>query len=269
MLSNLIEFVARTHILVLHFPIALITIAAILESVRLFYFIISRQPASKLYRPSTTASAMLTFGLLATILAVTTGLVLGFDHSNAVDLHRILGIVAGILVLITAAALLIALRKSTFKWSLIYLCLLIPSALTVSAAAHFGGELTHGKGFLTDPLKAMFVEPIAPQAQEHNISNAALESFNTTILPIFNNSCTKCHGEKKQKGDIRLDTLAYTLDADAQIVDRDNPDDSELLYRIELPADDDDAMPPLEKAEPLTDQNLEDIRAWLALLKIE
>jgi hypothetical protein len=36
---------------------------------------------------------------------------------------------------------------------------------------------------------------------------SAKDDFETTVLPFLQEHCFKCHGEKKQKGDIRLDTL--------------------------------------------------------------
>ena len=35
--------------------------------------------------------------------------------------------------------------------------------------------------------------------------------FNTDIKPIFDKHCIKCHGEKKQKSDLRLDSRANIL----------------------------------------------------------
>ena len=39
-------------------------------------------------------------------------------------------------------------------------------------------------------------------------SLSAEEDFDTTVLPFIQEHCFKCHGKKKQKGDIRLDTLS-------------------------------------------------------------
>ena len=153
MLNHLIEFIARTHLVVLHFPIALITVAAIIESTRLLHLKLTRRSIPDHFRPSQSASIILAFALASTIVAVTTGIILGFDETTAVDLHRILGIVSGILILITSIALLIALKKATHKPALAYLALLIASAAAVSITGHLGGNLTHGSGFLTDPQK--------------------------------------------------------------------------------------------------------------------
>lgn len=266
MLNNILEFVGRTHLVVLHFPIALIVCAAIVESSRLLWLRASRRSIADQFRLSSSASVMLALGLASTVVAVITGLVFGFDYSDAVDLHRILGLVSGALVVITSVVLLIARRKKTTKPALVYIFLLCISAVAVSITGHFGGNLTHGEGFLTQPLKDIFIEPLAPQAQEHNISNTSLETYNTIIQPLFNDGCIKCHGPKKQKGDIRLDSLSYTLDPDAGIVERGSPDASELIYRLHLPQADEDAMPPEGKGDPFTDEQIQSIESWITSL---
>ena len=70
--------------------------------------------------------------------------------------------------------------------------------------------------------------------------------FHKQVRPILEVSCIECHGVEKQKGDLRLDTLANLLkggDSGPAIVPG-NIDESILLERIFLPADDDEIMPP-------------------------
>lgn len=40
------------------------------------------------------------------------------------------------------------------------------------------------------------------------------------VLPIFRTYCLSCHGEKKQAGDLRLDTLSTDLNADQAVAER-------------------------------------------------
>ncbi len=44
---------------------------------------------------------------------------------------------------------------------------------------------------------------------------AATESYNKLIKPFFSEHCEKCHGEKKKKGDLRLDTLGADFESPA------------------------------------------------------
>ena len=269
MLEHLIEFFGRTHLVVLHFPIALVIVAAVVEVSRAIAPKIRREPKSELFRPSSAASLMFVFALLGTVVSVSTGLVLGFDGGQRVDLHRILGIVSGVMMLMTGIALVRAMRPQS-RGGLVYLGLLSVSAAGVGLTGHFGGELTHGAGFVTKPLERMLgmEEAVISEfdLEALNISQASLDSFNDTILPIFMNSCVECHGPDDAEDDIRLDSIAYVLDPAADMIRRDDPGMSELVYRIDLPHDDPDIMPPEEDGEPLTRAEIELVWGWIASL---
>jgi len=60
-----------------------------------------------------------------------------------------------------------------------------------------------GSGAAPPVIPAAFVA--APNAPGSSIPNSA--DFDKIIAPFFKQHCTRCHGEKKQKGDLRLDTL--------------------------------------------------------------
>ena len=70
------------------------------------------------------------------------------------------------------------------------------------------------------------------------------------IQPLLNAKCVNCHGEAKQKGGLRLDTAENVFKggkgAKEDNIVKGNIEDSELTYRISLPKDDDDVMPPFE-----------------------
>ncbi len=88
--------------------------------------------------------------------------------------------------------------------------------------------------------------------------------FKTHILPILQNSCAKCHGEDKQKDDLRLDTFAYVMKGSEHgaVVVAEDLIGSSLFQRITLPADDDDIMPP--KDGPLAKNEIALIKNWIA-----
>jgi mono/diheme cytochrome c family protein len=92
---------------------------------------------------------------------------------------------------------------------------------------------------------------------------ASAVDFAKEIRPIFAESCYKCHGPKKVKGKLRLDSKAEILKTDTVIV-AGKPDESELLKRISLPHDHDDLMPPVDEGEPLKPEQIELIKKWIA-----
>ncbi|MDB6170730.1 MAG: beta-hexosaminidase [Chthoniobacteraceae bacterium] len=81
---------------------------------------------------------------------------------------------------------------------------------------------------------------------------------------VLAHHCTKCHGQQKQKGELRLDTkeLAFKGGENGVVLVPGNPAESELLKRITLPKGHEDLMPPKDNA--LEPQEIETLRKWIA-----
>ncbi|MSU63333.1 MAG: hypothetical protein EXS31_13210 [Pedosphaera sp.] len=94
--------------------------------------------------------------------------------------------------------------------------------------------------------------------------NAEKIDFNR-VKPLIESSCLSCHGEKEQKGKLRLDTKAAALkggaDKGAALVPG-QPEKSPLFSSTVLPPDHDDIMPP--KGGPLTREQTELLRLWIS-----
>lgn len=266
MIDNLTEFLGRTHLVVLHFPIALLIVGACVE---LLSALNLRRTASR-YTPTHAGTIMFVFALLACAYTVVSGLILGFDGSSKVDLHRILGIATGILVLLTAIPLVASRREHPGSAPKLYLALLVISAGAVGFTGHLGGDLTHGKGYITRPLLDIFNPQPEPTAAldpaSFNITQEQLDIYLDQIQPIFDASCIDCHGADDPADDVRLDALAFVLADTPEIIVRADPDASELIYLIELPAGDPDIMPPEDHADPLTPEQTQLIRDWVESL---
>ena len=88
--------------------------------------------------------------------------------------------------------------------------------------------------------------------------------FAKQIRPIMADTCYKCHGEKKVKGKLRLDSAeAFQKGGkDGKIIEPGHPDKSDLIRRITLSKDDDDVMPPEGDLLPKDKQEL--IKTWIA-----
>ena len=84
------------------------------------------------------------------------------------------------------------------------------------------------------------------------------------IKPIFEKSCFKCHGEEKQKGKLRLDSVAAVKKGgeDGEVITAGQSAKSPLVHAVAR-LDEDSAMPPDGKGDPLTKEQIGLIRAWI------
>ncbi len=87
--------------------------------------------------------------------------------------------------------------------------------------------------------------------------------FKKDIEPVLQQSCIKCHGPEKQKGDLRLDSKAAAMKGgkDGLVITPGQGEKSELYRRISLPAGSDDIMP--SKGDPLTKAQTDLIKQWI------
>ncbi len=117
------------------------------------------------------------------------------------------------------------------------------------------------------PLPALCIAfaIFTPSAWVHQ---AVALDYKKDILPIFDRKCFKCHSDREgvSKGSLILDDLEefekYSVGPNHPVVPGD-PEKSDLLRFIELPSDDNDAMPPSGKGEPLSDKEKELVRQWI------
>ncbi|MEZ5387206.1 MAG: c-type cytochrome domain-containing protein [Prosthecobacter sp.] len=142
--------------------------------------------------------------------------------------------------------------------------------------------MSHGSKFLTEkapePLKSQmiamekwilsFVEQPKPETPEPALTAASADKlvFADLIQPIFAAKCNKCHGEEKQKGELRLDTYEFTMQGGENSGDKNivpgKPEDSVSMQLILLPEDDDEHMPP-EGKDQLTKEETAIIQWWI------
>jgi mono/diheme cytochrome c family protein len=102
------------------------------------------------------------------------------------------------------------------------------------------------------------VSKLPPAAAKQGVNYA------TDIKPIFEKSCVKCHGTEKQKGKLRLDSLAASLKGgeNGKCIAPGDSAKSGLVHSVAR-LDPDSAMPPEDKGSPLTKEQVGLIRAWI------
>jgi len=102
----------------------------------------------------------------------------------------------------------------------------------------------------------------------------AASDFKTEIYPLIETHCLKCHSAThevngkvlKPKGGIRLDAAWAMLKGNDDVVPVKPKDveNSDLLRVVTLPRDDDKAMPPENKGDPLTAAEIATLKTWIA-----
>jgi hypothetical protein len=84
------------------------------------------------------------------------------------------------------------------------------------------------------------------------VSGEAGSLYAQVVQPILQRRCISCHGPEKQKGELRLDSLAGVRrggQAGLALVPG-NASESLMIRRLLLPPEDEDHMPPEGKPQP-------------------
>lgn len=288
--SHLLHFIARLHVTIVHFPIALIIVAGLLTWIG--------RPGS----PRRLAAAWcLGLGALGAALAATTGWMLAdfepIERSarTTLLLHRWLGVGVAALSLLALAASALT-RGEKGRAETVHTGALFLAVVGVAIGGHLGGTLVHGSGYLTsvfgteeDPARPA-PPPAADADSEPAPGGGALATLPGTetgtpgtvpdrdsaapavatvdywrdVEPILEACCYSCHGPRRMKGKLRLDRpeQMFQRAGRARVVIPGNPEASELYYRVTLPADDEDIMP--ADGDPLTPKQIQTIHTWIS-----
>lgn len=231
-LANLpvsLQVLGRMHPMVLHFPVVLIILLL------LFHLILPRKEATD---TSTLIPFLLAFNALTASFTALAGLLLfhtgDYAGGETLQWHKWTGIG-------------VALIAWIFPWiwthqRRFYLPSLILTVIVTLIAGHNGATITHGDGFLTQPLGQL-------RNKETDLQNAMI--FSDIIQPVLNEKCTGCHNPNKSKGDLILISEAFLLKGgeSGSVLVPGNPDSSLLYQLLLLPMNDDRHMPPEGKPQ--------------------
>ncbi|MCB9845251.1 MAG: hypothetical protein H6811_04610 [Phycisphaeraceae bacterium] len=271
-LSPWLDVFGRAHPMLVHFPIALLLAGLVFEAL----FVISgharrgREALSDQYRNrppilSPAATACLILAMVVSPVTAWSGWTNAASRSpsDEIELHRWLGIATAVGAGLSGLCALIAVSVRSWSAATAARIVMVISAIVVIPTGHIGGELVFGEGYLLAPLKRPDPAQNTPQVIPE--SETTQVSFELGALPIFESRCFECHGSRRQRARLRLDSLEAVLaNPRAEILSRGDVSESELLRRISLPADDPDRMPP--NGDPLTSDEIRVVQTWLASL---
>lgn len=231
----------RLHPLLLHLPIGLLLLTAIL--------IISRK-----YFESPSFSALTSFLLHLTALTASLsafmGLLLSMEGGYAeenLSVHKWLGV-----------------SLSFFCWFLLIVRdngkILKPATVVavflLVFTGHFGANLTHGENFVLGPFQT--------EVLKARIITDSTTLFAAAIEPILETKCYSCHNAQKAKGKLVLTSLESIAKGgkNGAIWKPGDAAHSHIIKRLLLPVESKEHMPPKDKAQ-LTADEIQFITVWI------
>ena len=259
-------FFGRFHPILVHLPIGILLIAAILEG-------LTRWRRGAAY--DTAVLALLFAGAWAAMLAAVAGLYLaqggGYDPGTLMW-HKRLGVLIAFVsvgAFVLKAWTDIVVRPSTLAQRRGLVAAIAGLVLALAITGHLGGRLTRGDGYLTrympDGLRTLGGLPEKKDLGKLRLEDPAETStYAALIEPILQGRCVACHSAGGARGGLALDTpegIAAGGD-DGPILVAGRAEESGLIHRVWLPLMADDHMPP-EGRPQLTVAEAELLRWWI------
>ena len=207
--NTFLFFLGRFHPILLHLPIGGLIALFVMEMVNG-------------YRPKLNLDSGCKILLWFSIITIIPTTILGFFlASNAsyddelLNIHKWLGL----LTAFTCIWLYFLRNRDNKKSIKQYRYVLYSNVIFLSLAGHFGGMLTHGEDYLTkympEGMKNVFnidqEENYLVVERKTDPSSIELTYYTNEVQPVIENYCYKCHGEEKQKGEMRFDNLDWDM----------------------------------------------------------
>lgn len=237
MILTVSAFIGRLHPAIVHLPIGILLLAALLQYLSAF----------KRYRlPDGVLQLIWLLGFISAVLSCVSGYILSGDDqydTTLVSQHMWMGISVATVSGVITIAVWNRWFPRLMSWAGGTL------ALLVVIAGHLGGSLTRGPDYLQNALLNESADSVPPAKPITNVQQA--KAFADVIQPMFDTKCRSCHGPSRQKGGLRLDDAVrlFAGGRDGAVIRPGNATASEIMKRIMLPPEDDHHMPPRSKPQ--------------------
>lgn len=254
---DLIQFFGRFHVLVLHLPIGILMLSALME-LHTIYKKTSRNPL---------IDWVWFWGGVSAIGACVLGWMLSQGDgytADAIFIHRTFGISVVVIAIICWLYFKSAKKINKVTGSV----LSVLQLFLLFSTGHYGANMTHGETYLVDKAPdfvrvAIGFEPHAkPRPPIETLADA--DVYLDVIAPMMKQRCTSCHNDSKQKGKLNLASLQGLEKGgkSGHFIVNGNPDGSEFYKRITLSHEDKKFMP-AEGKTPLTFEQIDAIGWWI------
>jgi Predicted membrane protein len=244
-LLSISEFIGHFHTLLVHLPIGIL-----LTGIMLHW--LSYKEKYKLFQQA--VPIVLLCGMISAVVTCITGYLLSISDDydkTIVGWHQWMGIGVAL------SSFLLYLKVKNFRIPVSSKILAIGLLSLILITGHLGGSLTHGSDYLTKPLADIFGKDSATNTVIKPVPNVQeAYAYHDVIKPILQTKCYSCHGVNKQKGKLRMDDSVMLMKGgkDGKVIEPGNAEGSEMIKRLMLPVDNEDHMPPKEKAQPSENQ---------------
>ncbi len=175
----------------------------------------------------------------------------GYDESILLK-HKVLGIVTAIL----SYSLLMIFQSAPQK-KLLFGAMITVALIVMIIGSHFGSTLTHGEGFVWQPVRG------EEETEEVKITDSS-SLFAAAVRPILKSKCFSCHNERKAKGELVMTTDEKILKGgkNGPIWVSGDALNSHIIQNINLPDEDKKHMPPKGKPQ-LSQDEIDLLFAWV------
>ncbi len=257
--NSLVQSIGRLHVLVLHFPIAMLMLVPVMEIAGLI----------KRWRHLREAVPQVL--ILCSVFSVITcnlGLLLAAGEAmegSLLQSHMLAGILTTVLVICLATIRSIHLAEANSKALAAYILLLVLGIGALVFGSHQGASMVHGKDYLFEHLPAKYQLLVGYHPEEKATVSYDSIAYESLIVPILRDNCYSCHDNSVTKGGFRMDAIPHLASGGKSgrpAVVAGDSGASELFRRITLDRNDEKAMPPLEK-EPLTTDEIALLQWWI------
>ena len=243
------SWMGKFHPLLLHFPL----VFGILIGLYLLFI-----PAGKLAR--TIEQPILLINAFFAVIVAITGLLLSKENTYEGDLltqHQWGGIAIalfswGLVLINTYSKYFQSNRKIRLSTGILLLALII-------VFTHKGAQLTHGIDALSIPEN----KTTNQDATSIKTLDSTATVYEKAVEPILLDKCVSCHGPKKIKGNLQLDSKEHIQKGgkDGNVFDLTG--DASIIERMHLPLTEEKHMPPDGKPQ-LTPSEIMILQKWIS-----
>lgn len=241
-MSVYLEYIGKFHPVVLHLPIGAF----------IYTFVLALLGHNNLepYKKAIKVGMLISFigALLSSILGYLL-YTFGDYAQEAVQNHLYLGWSTTLIL----GIMFFKLEKICIEKRFSYILLL--GVILITTTAHFGGQLTHGEGYLDIPK--------TPETVHYKKSDS-IRLYEQVVSKIFDQKCVSCHNNAKKKGMLALDRPEHITkggEKGAALIPF-RPSESRMINYAQLPLEDELHMPPEGKLQ-LSSEEIQLISYWI------